>query len=132
MEKSLFSKIIDGEIPAYKIYEDEYIYAFLDIFPQQPGHTLIVPKIQVDHFTEVPEPYYTAIFQTAKKLSPALQKATSAKRICTSFLGYEIAHCHYHLVPTNTEQDMLFSPKPQANAEDLTAIQQKICSFLSQ
>lgn len=83
---SLFSRIIDQEIPSYKIYEDEYTYAFLDIFPQHPGHTLIVPKIEVDHFALVPEPYYSAIFQTAKKLAPALQKATGCKRVCTVFL----------------------------------------------
>jgi histidine triad (HIT) family protein len=66
---TIFSKIIAGEIPSFKIYEDEYVYAFLDIFPQRIGHTLIVPKIEIDHFSDVPEPYYSAIFLAAKKLS---------------------------------------------------------------
>jgi histidine triad (HIT) family protein len=66
---SIFSRIIAQEIPSYKIYEDAHVYAFLDISPQCPGHTLIVPKIEIDHFSDVPEPYYSAIFQAAKKLS---------------------------------------------------------------
>jgi histidine triad (HIT) family protein len=66
---SLFSRIIAQEIPSYKVYEDEYVYAFLDIFPQHPGHTLIVPRVEIDHFSDVPEPYYSAIFLAAKKLS---------------------------------------------------------------
>jgi histidine triad (HIT) family protein len=73
---SLFTKIINGEIPSFKIYEDEYTFAFLDIYPVQPGHTLIVPKIEVDYFADVPEPYYSAVFQVAKKIAPAIQQAT--------------------------------------------------------
>lgn len=83
---TIFSRIIAGEIPSCRIYEDEYTYAFLDIFPQRIGHTLIVPKIEVDHFSDVPEPYYSAIFQTAKKLSPAIQQATGCKRVCALFI----------------------------------------------
>ena len=127
---TLFSRIISWEIPSYKLYEDEYTYAFLDIFPQKPGHTLIVPKIEVDHFADVPEPYYSAIFQTAKKLSPAIKKATWAQRICTAFVGYEIPHAHYHLIPTDTMSDMSFSLKPQATPENLKFTQEKILSFL--
>ena len=73
---TLFTKIINGEIPSYKIYEDDHVYAFLDIFPQKVGHTLVVPKIEVDHFSEVPEPYYSAIFTAAKRISLAISKAT--------------------------------------------------------
>jgi histidine triad (HIT) family protein len=83
---TLFSQIIAGEIPSYRIYEDEYVYAFLDIVPQRLGHTLIVPKIEIDHFADVPEPYYTAIFTAAKKLSPAIEQATGCKRVCTMFI----------------------------------------------
>ena len=73
---TIFSKIIAGEIPSHKIYEDEYVFAFLDIKPVQAGHTLIVPKIEIDYFADVPEPYYTAVFHAAKKIAPAIQKAT--------------------------------------------------------
>lgn len=73
---TVFTKIINGEIPSFKIYEDEYTFAFLDIHPLQPGHTLIVPKIEVDYFVDVSEPYYSAVFATAKKIAPAIQQAT--------------------------------------------------------
>lgn len=81
---SIFTKIINGEIPSFKIYEDEYVFAFLDIYPVQPGHTLIVPKVEVDYFVDVPEPYYSAVFQAAKKIAPALQQATDCQRVCTT------------------------------------------------
>jgi histidine triad (HIT) family protein len=127
---TLFSRIIAQEIPSYKLYEDEYVYAFLDIFPQHPGHTLIVPKIEVDHFSDVPEPYYSVLFQTAKKLSKALEKATGCKRVCTAFLGYQIPHCHYQLVPTESEDDFVWQSVPQADPESLRSMQEKIISFL--
>ena len=127
---TIFSRIIASEIPSYKLYEDEYTYAFLDIFPQKPGHTLIVPKIEVDHFSDVPEPYYSAIFQTAKRLSPAIQKATGCQRVCAAFVGYQLPHCHYQLLPTHSEADFVWKPMPQASHEDLLAMQAKILSFL--
>ena len=127
---TLFARIISGEITSYKIYEDEYTYAFLDIFPQTAGHTLIVPKCEIDHFADVPEPYYTAIFQTAKKLTPAIQKATDCIRVCTAFIGYEVPHCHYHLIPTRAIEDMNHSNAQKADPEDLKSMQEKIISFL--
>jgi histidine triad (HIT) family protein len=127
---TLFTHIIAGEIPSYRIYEDEYVYAFLDIFPQRIGHALIVPKIEVDHFADVPEPYYSAIFQTAKKLSSAIQQATGCKRICTLFLWYEVSHCHYHLLPTDSLDDIRWGSKPQADRAELTKMQEKILGFL--
>jgi histidine triad (HIT) family protein len=123
---TIFSKLISGEIPSFKIYEDEYTFAFLDIFPQQMGHTLIVPKIEIDHFADVPEPYYSAIFKTAKKLAPAIKQATNCTRVCTMMIGYEIPHCHYHMIPTQQLSDVVFSPKPQADMEELKRIQEKI------
>lgn len=127
---TLFSKIIAWDIPSYTIYEDEYTFAFLDIFPTQAGHTLIVPKIEIDHFSDVPEPYYTAIFQTAKKLAPAIQKATGCVRICSQFVGYEIPHCHYHLIPTDQIEDFSKKSGGPADEKDLEEMQQKIISFL--
>lgn len=73
---TIFSRIIAQEIPSYWIYEDAYTYAFLSNYPHTDGHTLIVPKCEVDHFSDVPEPYYTAIFQTAKRLAPIIEKVT--------------------------------------------------------
>lgn len=128
---TLFSKIIAWDIPSHKIYEDEYTFAFLDINPVQAGHTLIVPKIEVDYFADVPEPYYTAVFQTAKKITPAIQKATGCKRIATMILGYEIPHFHYHLVPTNGLGDAHFDTKIATSEQELQAMQQSILSYLS-
>lgn len=127
---TLFSRIISWEIPSYKLYEDEYTYAFLDIFPQSPGHTLIVPKVEVDHFSEVPEPYYSAIFQTAKFLAPAIKKATGCKRVCAAFIGYQIPHCHYQLLPTDSEVDFEWKSQPQSSSEELEELQQKIISLI--
>ena len=81
---SLFTKIIQGEIPSYKIYEDEWTYAFLDINPINLGHTLIVPKIEHDHFLDVPEPHYSAVFKAALPVGKAILKETGCKRIGSS------------------------------------------------
>lgn len=128
---TIFSQIIASEIPSYTIYEDEYTYAFLDIFPRKPWHTLIVPKIEKDHFSDVPEPYYSAIFLSAKKISRAIQKATGCKRVCAMFLGYDIPHCHYHLIPTNTISDMDgHTENTPASAQELEEMQKNIKQFL--
>lgn len=127
---TLFSRIISWEIPSYKLYEDEYTYAFLDIFPQQPGHTLIVPKVEVDHFSDVPEPYYSAIFQTAKKLSKAIEQATGCTRVCTAFLGFQVSHCHYQLLPIMNEDEFVWKQVDTWQPEDLKSMQEKILSFL--
>ncbi len=127
---TLFSRIIAWEIPSFKIYEDEYTYAFLDIFPQQSGHTLIVPKCEIDHFADVPEPYYSAIFQTAKKLAPAIKAATNCTRVCTMCIWYEVPHCHYHMIPTMQLSDIVFSQKPQADLGELKLTQDKILKNL--
>jgi len=127
---TLFTKIINGEIPSFKIYEDEYVFAFLDIHPVQPGHTLIVPKVEVDYFVDVPEPYYSAVFQTAKKIAPALQQATGCARVATMILGYEVPHFHYHLIPSNSLSDVIFADKVAVTDDQLFSIHQKIISFL--
>ncbi len=127
---TLFTRIINQEIPSYRIYEDEYVYAFLDIFPQRLGHTLIVPKIEIDYFADVTEPYYSAIFQAAKRLSPAIQQATGCKRVCTMFVGYEVPHCHYHLVPTDSIDDLDHARSQAADPDDLKIMQEKILEFL--
>lgn len=128
---TLFTRIIRRDIPSYTLYEDEWVYAFLDIFPQKPGHTLIVPKVEFDHFSEVPEPYYSQMFTVAKILSPAIKQATGCMRVCTACIGYEIPHCHYHLIPTNTMEDMQFRSVERAADSDLEAMQKKIISFLA-
>jgi histidine triad (HIT) family protein len=127
---TLFTRIINQEIPSYRIYEDEYIYAFLDIYPQRLGHILIVPKVEVDHFSDLPDLYYSALFQVAKILSPAIQQATGCKRVCTMFSGYEVPHCHYHLIPTDTIADLDHAHASKADPDTLRCMQEKILGFL--
>lgn len=124
---TLFTKIINGEIPSYKVYEDEYIFAFLDIFPLEKGHTLIVPKIEIDHFVDVPEPYYSAVFAAAKKLSPKIVKAVGAERMATMIVGVDVPHFHYHLVPIMEGVGNPLKKEPmEISEEELEAIQEKI------
>jgi histidine triad (HIT) family protein len=98
MTDSIFTRIINGQIPYHKIYEDDLVIAFLDINPVRLGHTLIVPKIQVDYFVDVPSPYYEAVFNLAQKLAPAIQKALGLGRIGLSVVGTEVPHFHLHLI----------------------------------
>lgn len=128
---TIFSKIIAGEIPSYKIYENDLIFAFLDIFPQSRGHTLIIPKIEIDHFSDLPDEYLEAIILAAKKISPALQKITNCTRVCAKFEGFEVAHCHFHLIPADSTADSNFHPTERAHDEDLKEIQEKILQYLS-
>ncbi len=96
---SIFSKIIAGEIHSFKIHEDEHTLAFLARDAIQLGHTLIVPKVEVDYFIDVPEPYYSKIFQNARILAKAIHEATGCKRVGTVIAGWDVPHFHYHLIP---------------------------------
>lgn len=127
---SIFTKIINGEIPSYKVYENEYIYAFLDINPINLGHTLIVPKIEIDYFLDVPEPYYSEVFKSAKIISRAIQEATKCNRIMTMIAGLDIPHFHYHLIPTNSMKDLDFKKAKSLPEEEMKNIQGKIKSLL--
>lgn len=127
---TLFSKIISWEIPSYKIYEDEYVFAFLNIYPHAPGHALIIPKIEIDHIADVPEPYYSAVFQAAKILSPILKEVSWCIRICSMFSGFEIPHAHYHLIPCITGKELEFSYAKPAKPKDLEILQKKIWEYL--
>lgn len=128
---TLFAQIVAGEVPSFKIYEDEHTYAFLDIRPVNPGHTLIVPKIEVDYFVDVPEPYYTAVFQTAKKISPAIEAASECSRIGAAIVGFEVPHFHYHLIPLVGITDLDFSRATEASEESLKRMHEKILSHLN-
>lgn len=129
---TIFTKIINGEIPCYKIYEDEYVFAFLDIKPHQLGHTLIVPKIEVDHFADVPEPYYSAVFSAAKKISPAIQKATGARRVGASILGFEVPHFHYHLIPLIEMGDICPDRARERTHEEMQSVHAKILQAMKE
>jgi histidine triad (HIT) family protein len=128
---TLFSKIINGDIPSYKIAESEKFYAFLDIFPLQKGHTLIVPKIEVDKIFEVPDAYLSELLIFAKPIAVAIEKSFPCNRVGMVTVGLEVPHAHLHLIPINKAADMEFSqPKLSLSTEEFKAIQDLIISKL--
>ena len=106
MQDSIFTKIIKGEIPCHKIYEDDLTIAFLDIHPLKPGHVLVVPKAQVDHFEELPDADYTALFATVKRVAKHLQEALQVKRAVVLVMGFDVPHAHVHIVPSNSGDEI--------------------------
>ena len=106
---TIFTKIINGEIPSYKISEDEHCYAFLDIFPLAKGHTLVVPKMEVDYIFDLPNDIYAHLNLFAKNVSHAIEKAVPCERIGTAVIGLEVPHTHIHLIPINSVDDINFS-----------------------
>jgi histidine triad (HIT) family protein len=128
---TIFSKIIAGQIPAYKIAEDERFFAFLDIFPLQYGHTLVVPKIEIDKIFDVPDEYLNGLLVFAKPIAKAIEKAYPCNRVNIVTVGLEVPHAHVHLIPINKTSDMDFAhPKLKLSAEELKAVQEKIVGYL--
>lgn len=126
---SIFSRIIAGEIPSYKVAEDERHYAFLDINPMAEGHTLVVPKHEVDYIFNLSAEEYAALQLFAKRVAAAVEKAVPCKRIATAVIGLEVPHAHIHLVPVNKEADMDFrAPKLQLSPERMAEIAEAIAS----
>jgi len=129
---SIFTKIIKGEIPCYKIGETEKAFAFLDISPLHSGHTLVVPKNEVDYIFDLPDEDYQALMAFAKKVAHAVGKAIPSERVGVAVIGLEVPHAHVHLVPIDSVSDIDFSrPKMQFPAEEMETIAQKIRSYLN-
>ena len=128
---TLFSKIIAGEIPSYKIAEDEQFFAFLDIFPLVEGHVLVIAKVETDKFFDLPDDYLSALLLFAKPIAHAIEKCFSCNRCGVSVIGLEIPHAHLHLMPINNADDINFTnSKLKLSPEKLKAIQGKIISNL--
>ncbi len=126
---SIFSRIIAGEIPSYKVAEDDSHYAFLDINPMGEGHTLVVPKHEVDYIFDLPDQEYAALQLFAKRVAEALRKSVPCKRVATAVLGMEVPHAHIHLVPITTEADMDFrAPKKCLGADRMQEIANTIAA----
>lgn len=126
---TIFSKIINGEIPSYKIAESAKFYAFLDIFPLQKGHTLIVPKTEVDKIFDVPDTYLNELMQFTKPIAKAIEQSFSCNRVSMVTVGLEVPHAHVHLIPINEASDINFAnPKLQLSTEEFQQIQQLIIS----
>lgn len=120
---SIFSRIIAGEIPSYKVAEDAAHYAFLDINPLSEGHTLVVPKREVDYIFDLSDDEYAALQLFAKRVGAAIEKAVPCKRIGQAVIGLEVPHAHIHLVPINSEADMDFRRKKlQLSSERMAQI----------
>ncbi|MBS1751812.1 MAG: HIT family protein [Bacteroidetes bacterium] len=128
---TIFSKIIAGEIPSYKIAEDDKCYAFLDIFPLVKGHTLVIPKIEVDNLFDLPADYLGNLIKFAQPIAKAIEKSFHCNRCGMSVVGLEVPHAHIHLIPVNSIDDLNFSrPKLKLSAEELKKVQEKIIANL--
>jgi histidine triad (HIT) family protein len=129
---TIFSRIIKGEIPSYRIAENERFFAFLDIFPLREGHVLVVPKIEVDNLFDLPEEYLKEVLAFAQPIAKAIEKSFNCNRCGVSVIGLEVPHAHVHLIPINSANDLNFTqPKDKASDEALKKVQQKILSNLA-
>jgi len=120
---TIFSKIIAGEIPCYKIAEDERFFAFLDINPMSKGHTLVIPKEEVDYIFNLDDKTLSDMMVFAKKISKAIEKSVACVRVGVAVIGLEVPHAHIHLIPISKESDMNFkNPKLKLSAEEMNEI----------
>ena len=128
---TLFSKIIAGEIPSYKIAENEKFFAFLDIFPLVKGHVLVVPKTEVDNLFDLPAEYLKEMLVFAQPIAKAIERSFDCNRCGISVIGLEVPHAHMHLIPISDSNDLNFTqPKPKASDESLKKMQEKIVGNL--
>lgn len=122
---SIFSKIINGEIPAYKVAENDRYIAFLDIFPLKKGHTLVVPKQETDYLFDLDDETYLGLMTFAKQIAGAVKQAVPCNRVGVAVIGLEVPHAHVHLIPINTESDMNFRNEklklPKEEFEEIAA-----------
>lgn len=128
---TIFTKIVNGEIPSHKIAEDENFLAFLDITPLVEGHVLVIPKKEIDYIFDLDDQLLSGLMIFAKKIAPAIQQAIPCKRIGVSVIGLEVPHTHVHLIPLNTMQDINFTrEKMKVTSEELAQTAEKIRKFL--
>ena len=123
---SIFTKIVNGEIPCYKIAEDENFLAFLDVNPNSIGHTLCIPKQEINKIFDLDDALYLGLMKFSKKIAIALEKAVPCKRIGMSVIGLEVPHAHVHLIPLNEMDEMRFQNKVSLTNEEFEALVKKI------
>ena len=128
---SLFSRIVAGEIPAHKVYEDDRHLAFLDVAPIQPGHVLVVPKREVPYLFDLPADEHEALWRVVRTVGQGLRKATGCRRVCVMVVGWEVPHVHVHLVPTSRAEDFPVPPKTKPTPEQLAATAEGIRKALA-
>jgi len=127
---SIFTKIINGEIPTYKIAEDENYLAFLDVNPNAKGHTLCIPKQEIDKFFDMEEELYLGLMKFSRKVAKALEKTVPCKRIGVAVVGLEVPHAHVHLIPLHDMDDMRFQRKTILTKEEFEELAKAIQSNL--
>lgn len=128
---TLFSKIIAGEIPSFKIAENDKFYAFLDVYPLRTGHVLVIPKVEVDRFFDLGTDYLSEILVFAQPIAQAIEKAVPCRRCGISVIGLEVPHAHLHLMPISSANDLNFAqPKARADDEALREVQKRILEAL--
>lgn len=119
---SIFTKIINGEIPSYKVAEDDNFIAFLDINPNAQGHTLVVPKKEENKIFDLPKDEYLALMEFSYRVAKAIEKAVPCKRVGVSVIGLEVPHVHVHLIPINTMADMQFQKKEKLSKDEFVEV----------
>ena len=127
---SIFTKIIKGEIPSYKIHENNDFYAFLDINPNAKGHTLVIPKKEENKIFDLDESSYLKLMQYAYKIAKAIEKAVPCERVGMTVIGLEVPHVHVHLIPLQSMADATFSKKEKLNAKEFQKIANEISKYL--
>lgn len=127
---SIFTKIVNGEIPAYKIAEDENYLAFLDVNPNAKGHTLCIPKKEIDKIFDMDDELYLGLMKFSKKIAAALEKTVPCKRVGIAVVGLEVPHAHVHLIPLNEMDEMRFINKVSLSKEEFEALAKDIQSNL--
>jgi histidine triad (HIT) family protein len=127
---SIFKKIIDGEIPCYKVAEDDNFLAFLDVNPNAKGHTLCIPKQEIDKIFDIEDDLYLALMAFSKKVAIALEKTVPCKRIGMAVIGLEVPHAHVHLIPLNEMGEMTFKHKVSMSKEEFETLAKSIQSNL--
>jgi len=128
---TIFSKIIAGDIPSYKVAENERFFAFLDIFPLREGHTLVIPKLEIDRFFDLGDDYLAGLMLFAKPIALAIEKAFHCNRCGLSVVGLEVPHAHLHLIPIDRADDLNFTrPKLKPTPDQLRLAQEKILRHL--